>query len=308
MQSNETLVSSVIDFETALTTFDHTFPRDAVLNAISNQEASTPILLGYLEHAIENVETLDYSDMGYLFALFILSQFREKQAFPLIIKLTKLSDEQQDMLLGDSQTESLQQFIGSTFNGDLDAIKGIIEDESINLYTRHGALRSLIVLLNENIIEESLIETYTHHLFEMLLTAKDHEGMNALVNFWCDYDPSNFIEQIKVAFDNELVDEDWVDLDYITHKIAQNDIKGYVSDSKYKPIKDVVKEMEWWACFNDGSSKLDEAIPYLLDENYHHEHDNCCGHNTQIMRKEPKIGRNDPCSCGSGKKYKKCCL
>jgi hypothetical protein len=26
-----------------------------------------------------------------------------------------------------------------------------------------------------------------------------------------------------------------------------------------------------------------------------------------IVRTEPKIGRNDPCSCGSGKKYKKCC-
>lgn len=24
-------------------------------------------------------------------------------------------------------------------------------------------------------------------------------------------------------------------------------------------------------------------------------------------RTEPKVGRNDPCSCGSGKKYKKCC-
>ncbi len=23
-------------------------------------------------------------------------------------------------------------------------------------------------------------------------------------------------------------------------------------------------------------------------------------------REEPRIGRNDPCSCGSGKKYKKC--
>jgi uncharacterized protein YecA (UPF0149 family) len=22
----------------------------------------------------------------------------------------------------------------------------------------------------------------------------------------------------------------------------------------------------------------------------------------------PKIGRNEPCPCGSGKKYKKCCL
>jgi preprotein translocase subunit SecA len=25
------------------------------------------------------------------------------------------------------------------------------------------------------------------------------------------------------------------------------------------------------------------------------------------VRSEPKIGRNDPCRCGSGKKYKKCC-
>jgi len=26
-----------------------------------------------------------------------------------------------------------------------------------------------------------------------------------------------------------------------------------------------------------------------------------------IVNDEPKLGRNDPCSCGSGKKYKKCC-
>jgi preprotein translocase subunit SecA len=26
-----------------------------------------------------------------------------------------------------------------------------------------------------------------------------------------------------------------------------------------------------------------------------------------LRRAEPKIGRNDPCPCGSGKKYKKCC-
>jgi preprotein translocase subunit SecA len=26
-----------------------------------------------------------------------------------------------------------------------------------------------------------------------------------------------------------------------------------------------------------------------------------------VVRKGDKIGRNDPCPCGSGKKYKKCC-
>lgn len=35
----------------------------------------------------------------------------------------------------------------------------------------------------------------------------------------------------------------------------------------------------------------------------HHD----CGHNHTYRRSEPKIGRNDPCPCGSGKKYKKCC-
>ena len=27
-----------------------------------------------------------------------------------------------------------------------------------------------------------------------------------------------------------------------------------------------------------------------------------------FKRKSPKIGRNEPCPCGSGRKYKKCCL
>ncbi|GAF75123.1 unnamed protein product, partial [marine sediment metagenome] len=26
-----------------------------------------------------------------------------------------------------------------------------------------------------------------------------------------------------------------------------------------------------------------------------------------IIRGQPKVGRNDPCPCGSGKKFKKCC-
>jgi len=29
---------------------------------------------------------------------------------------------------------------------------------------------------------------------------------------------------------------------------------------------------------------------------------------TQASPRHAKVGRNDPCPCGSGKKYKKCCL
>ena len=38
------------------------------------------------------------------------------------------------------------------------------------------------------------------------------------------------------------------------------------------------------------------------DCDHSHEH-----HAAQPSRREaPKLGRNDPCHCGSGKKYKKC--
>ena len=28
---------------------------------------------------------------------------------------------------------------------------------------------------------------------------------------------------------------------------------------------------------------------------------------TTVVREKPKVGRNEPCPCGSGKKYKNCC-
>ena len=51
---------------------------------------------------------------------------------------------------------------------------------------------------------------------------------------------------------------------------------------------------------------------YFLDgESHLHEEGKGCGaHLTPqapIVRGAPKIGRNDPCACGSGKKSKKCC-
>ena len=33
----------------------------------------------------------------------------------------------------------------------------------------------------------------------------------------------------------------------------------------------------------------------------------CCGSNDSYERAAPKVGRNSPCPCGSGRKFKKCC-
>jgi uncharacterized protein YecA (UPF0149 family) len=33
----------------------------------------------------------------------------------------------------------------------------------------------------------------------------------------------------------------------------------------------------------------------------------CCPPKGPVVRATPKVGRNDPCICGNGRKYKKCC-
>jgi len=60
----------------------------------------------------------------------------------------------------------------------------------------------------------------------------------------------------------------------------------------------VLKDVEWanitMSDVSDSDMERLKSIADMLKENR--------------IEKAGKIGRNDPCPCGSGKKYKKCCL
>ena len=54
--------------------------------------------------------------------------------------------------------------------------------------------------------------------------------------------------------------------------------------------------------------KTDELIEEILNEEVGCCNDTgCCLPKNPIIRDTPKIGRNDPCICGNGRKFKKCC-
>jgi SEC-C motif-containing protein len=57
--------------------------------------------------------------------------------------------------------------------------------------------------------------------------------------------------------------------------------------------------------FNDAPSQLHEISDFTHDGERWFYVD---GRGQQPIRREsPKVGRNEPCPCGSGKKFKKCC-
>jgi preprotein translocase subunit SecA len=50
-------------------------------------------------------------------------------------------------------------------------------------------------------------------------------------------------------------------------------------------------------------------VEYLLDPKAFFSQPRMRGSTrTTVVREKPKIGRNEPCPCGSGLKYKKCCM
>lgn len=71
--------------------------------------------------------------------------------------------------------------------------------------------------------------------------------------------------------------------------------RGLLTISKNKPESTDDKEFSYPTLLY--SSKAFEKFVELSNESQ-----------TEPLKRESKIGRNEPCLCGSGKKYKKCCL
>jgi uncharacterized protein YecA (UPF0149 family) len=94
--------------------------------------------------------------------------------------------------------------------------------------------------------------------------------------------PEELMPDIRKAYAAELVDESAISLSWIEQILAEGKeaTLAYLrGDRHYQLIDDTIREMENWACF--------DAPP--------------------PPRSTKKVGRNDPCPCGSGRKYKHCC-
>lgn len=81
---------------------------------------------------------------------------------------------------------------------------------------------------------------------------------------------------------------------------------NFASEAALKKIlrllKDLVNHTRRWS--NNGYSSAEISNLKLSDSDTPLKH----GKKQPVQEKAKTIGRNDPCFCGSGKKYKKCCL
>jgi hypothetical protein len=282
------------------------FPMKAMRAAIEQREAITPELLRVIEVIADNpteaAKRKDY--MLPVFAFYLLAQFREKPAYPLLVKIVSAPGETPFDLFGDTITEGLSQILASIYNGNPAPLHGLVESEQVNDFVRSAALNTLLALEHTDQMPRETVLEYFRSLFHGKLPRTPSYAWSSLVCAVADLPAPELLAEVRRAYSENLIDETVADLEGIEQDLASP--KPWRRDRQHL-ITDTIAEMEHWACFHPGDSGQTEPpkaqaplSPPPLPVPAEHVP-------AKPLIRGPKVGRNAPCPCGSGKKYKKCC-
>ena len=284
------------------------FPEDVLNDAIDQRELIVPLLLEELRCAAADPAALlskGGSYIRHIYAMYLLAQFREAAAYPWLVDFVATPGEIVMDLTGNVVTEDLGRMLASLCHGDTVPIKRLIEDPEVNEWVRSAALDALLVLFGEGQLDRDAIVDYLEELFLLKVERKPNYLWSAMVNAACDLFPGELENEIRQAYDRGLVDPNDVSFPEVEEILKMGKESALEDTLKYQKglIGNVIDEIGWWACFRKSE---EEDSPDM--DLFGYEDDYYLPAVKTVVRQGPKIGRNDPCPCGSGKKFKKCCL
>jgi len=282
------------------------FPMEAMRAAIEQREAITPELLRVVEAIAANPAEFAKreDDMLPVFALYLLAQFREQRAYPHIVKMFSAPGETSYELVGDTVTEGLKLIFASVYDGNPAPLHGLIENEEANDYVRDAAINAMVVLEHTGQVPRAEVIDYLRSLFHERLKRTPSFVWDSLVCAAADLPAPELLTEVRQAYAEDLIDEDVARLEGIERDMAAPDPRRREQSHL---ITDAIAEMQCWAAFH-----LEDSWPQRLPEAQVSLPPSPAPPPPSYAPPKPfirerKIGRNAPCPCGSGKKYKKCC-
>ncbi len=210
------------------------------------------------------------------------------------------------MVLGDAVTETLGRVLVSTYDGDLAALAGVIEHEGDEDYIRHAALLAMAYLtwsgrithedMRAHLLRwlDELQPRYENIIWEAWAVAAAQLGYADLAGHMEELYRKEFIDPVLMRlsdFQKEL-------------QIALDDparTESFERDNT-GPFGSAIEGLAWVRYSNGataGSGQGDQET--FLDRDWEPP-------TMPLTNPLRGVGRNDLCPCGSGKKYKKCCL
>jgi hypothetical protein len=287
------------------------FPDDLVAEVIARREEVTPKFLEILENIDHDPEPwlVDDNRMVHVYAMYLLALFREQAAYPLVVRIFSRPGEFSFDLAGDVVTQDLGRILASVSGGDISGLTALIENEQANEWVRAVAIDGMFSLVVTGQRTREDVMAYVLRLFQKL-ERKPGAQWDGLANICADLWPREAMDDLRRAYDEGLVDSNSIDWEDIEDAFTLGQ-QGAMKWRSYRDplITDLRKNMSWMQCFHrpepDYVEDLDTEDLDTEEDTLEPLSDGYIA--MPIRRTGPKVGRNEPCPCGSGKKYKRCC-
>jgi hypothetical protein len=276
------------------------FPDAAIAFAEAHRAEVTPHLVASIARLVEHPEEGANPDyVLHLYAMHILAIWREPSAYRPLVRLGHLPEAEVEQLLGDTLTESYGRCLASVCDGDLAPLKGLVEDAKAGHWARNAALDAIMlrVLEGDTPREEAidyllrLGEAEAARLRQPGVEAKPFDLIDSVISAAADIGATELLEPIRGWFADELNDPIAVGLSRIEQQISRSHeaCRDEMLDRGRGYVRSVKQEIGWWSGVAENRPAKPAPAPTVVP-----------------VRQIPKVGRNEPCPCGSGKKYKKC--
>jgi hypothetical protein len=284
------------------------FPKAAIQEIIARRDEMVPHLIALLESV--HADPAEYLDgprvMLPTYAAYLLAQFREARAYRPILALLNLEGDLAELIFGDSLTEDMHNILACVFDGDEAPLRALIENPLAYEYARASAgLRTYPALIHFGHITLAAVENYFKDLFDHKLEREPSHVWNNLCSVSADLGFAALLPLIHQAFDDDLCDPFFDRFEHIEKRITSGGDPRWMRDCE--PIDDVVATMETWACFDGSPSPRPSVAGSQYAELLSAPREFPSLPSVPPPPQNPSVGRNDPCLCGSGRKFKKCC-
>lgn len=269
----------------AVLTEEKYLPAEALRRAAARPEAIAEPVLALLERAAEDAEAIEDEETNLLFwGLHALAAARDTRIFPPLMGLLRQDGEAVEGLLGDAITESLPSVIASTFDGDTDALARLILDSTADDFVRNSAFAALGFLTRQGRIPLEEAQALLVRFDEARAAVEAEPAWTGWEQTIAYLGLTALVPRVEAARRDGRLTDEFSDAAWFRKALRQANAEppelGMFYAQHYSYLDDPVKALDW----TDAAAGQPVKNPYK------------------------DVGRNDPCPCGSGRKFKKCCL
>lgn len=275
-------------------------PKETIRRCLEHPDRVTPIFLSLLQQYANNPDLNDERADALFFIIHILGELGEKGAFVPLIEFLLGDQHRVENILGDAVTENLTQILISVFDGRADRLYQVMNNPVVDEFVRYSTFMAWIHAVASGQIGSEEAEHYLLDCFETL----QPQGKSYVWVAWLDCIAKLGLEHLKPlvrqAFDTGRMPDraiDWQDFeDILGGRLTASDPMEFLERERIRPFEDTIGTLAKWHAFSpeylQSKRQAQHAIKtaQIADNTYRN------------------VGRNDPCPCGSGKKFKKCCL